>query len=130
MPVAAYAPTRNRVVAENDEDFGESIRFEPMVSSQYGGAAADPGRAAFTIIAVLRMGGDEADLGGDRSGNWNAKVPTMPGALHVDRVKLAGRVLKKGDQVVALDRPGQPRFEIARVDPMHVARLVLPLTAL
>lgn len=131
MPVAGYAAIRDRMVAGNDHDFGESVRIEPKAVSQYGGAGPDPQRAAFTITAVLRVGGDEQDLGGDRAGNWKARVPSMPGALHVDRAKLpAGMELRKGDQVVALDRPGQPRFEIARVDALHVARLVLPLTAL
>ena len=40
----------------------------------------------------------------------------------------SGTVLRTGDEVVALDRPGAPRFLIDRIDEMQVGRLVLALS--
>ncbi|AXS39263.1 hypothetical protein [Breoghania sp. L-A4] len=112
-----------------DAEFGETFRVEPMRKSQYQGAVADPDRAPFTLeIAHLRNHGGEDDLGGAGSKSWSVLIAGGAAELHVDPDSYPlARTILKGDQIVALDRNSEPRFEVARLDRDQRNRLVFQL---
>ncbi|MEI2386038.1 hypothetical protein [Breoghania sp. JC706] len=112
-----------------DAELGETVRVEPMRRGQYN-TVPDPDRPAFDIDeAHLRVSGGQDDLGGVGSRSWSTLVAGGEAELHVDPDAYpAALTLRKGDQVVATDRLGAPRFEVARVDPDQRNRLVLQMS--
>lgn len=89
--------------------FGENVR----ISFLHGGAV-DPTRAAVVTRAVLHViGADPVRTGpGD---TFRSRVATHTAELLLDRSTYAGPIPIRGDKVQAVDRAGQPWFEVASV---------------
>lgn len=89
--------------------FGDNVRIAFMHSG-----AVDPTRAAVTVRAVLHViGGDPVRTGpGDY---YRGNVATHTAELLLDRSTYTGPIPIRGDKVQALDRAGQPWFEVASV---------------
>ncbi|OYX11246.1 MAG: hypothetical protein B7Z15_12175 [Rhizobiales bacterium 32-66-8] len=89
--------------------FGETVR----ISFLHGGAV-DPARAAVVTRAVLHViGGDPVRTGpGD---TFRSHVATHTAELLLDRSSYTGPIPVRGDKVRAVDRAGQPWFEVASV---------------
>lgn len=112
-----------RVDATEDRHWGEAVLVSPMMRGQFG-VIADPDRPAFTVTALLVTGRAETDLGGEGSKLWNVILPAGKAELQVRHVVLPdGFVFQLGDKVTAMDRPGLPTFEVARVDRHYLGRL-------
>lgn len=115
--------------AQVDRVHAERVRIEPQTRGNYG-AGADPSRVVASLSGPLRVGGAENDSGGARR-NFASMIAVGKAELHLERSLLpAGFAVVKGDIVVAVDRPGSPRFEVERVERGHIARLVLKLSAI
>lgn len=127
MP-APYASYRDRAVRAVDRVHAERVRIIPQHRGNYA-AGPDPSRPAADLPGPLRIGASENDGGGARR-NFTSTIPVGRAELHLDRALLPeGFVVRQGDLVIALDRPGEPRFEVLKPEPDHVARLVLKLGA-
>lgn len=115
---------RDRTSAIIDQRFAELVRLSFMA-----GAALDAERPAMEISAVLRTGqGQNRNLAGTVAEQWKSRVAFEGAQLHIDRATYTGPMLRKGDKVRALSRPGQPLFEVLRdPDDRHHRRLVLEL---
>ncbi|MBB3937930.1 hypothetical protein [Aureimonas phyllosphaerae] len=89
---------------------------------------ADPKRQTSEVQGVLRTGGgDEVNLAGGYASEWRSRVAVGKAELHIDRSAFPGVVFNTGDKVRAVSRPGQPWFEVLRVDDRGDTRLVLML---
>ena len=124
MPVAAgYNDIRGLVVAGADKAFAEPIK----VSCLRGGMV-DPDRPPIEIEAVLRVGGGNAtNMAGGFAQSWRTQLAAGKSELHIDQGKYPNLTLRYGDAIRALSRPGQPWFEVTRVDDRGENRLVLEL---
>ncbi len=124
MPVAGSGgDLRSRIVAAVDRTFAEQVRFSFLRRG-----AVDADRPARNIRAVLRVGGgDERNMSGGLSQDWSTRIAAGKAELHVDRVAHPDLMIREDDRVCALDRPGQPWFQVQRIDDRGDTRLVLAL---
>ncbi|NIZ11083.1 hypothetical protein [Pseudooceanicola sp. HF7] len=117
------ADLRADLQAEVDDVWSEPIRHLPM-----SGAVSDMSRDMAEIAAILRTGMRDEDRpsfvgsSGRRRG-----VLASGGWLKIDRAAWPALTPRKGDKVVALDRPGQPVFDVLAVDDRSHLRLICDL---
>jgi len=124
MPIAArYHDSRDLVLAAVDKSFAEPVRLSFMKQG-----LPDPQRPATDIEAVLRVGGgDERNMAGGFAQTWRTQLAAGKAELHINRAQHPGLQVRAGDAIRALSRPGQPWFEVTRVDDRGENRLVLEL---
>ncbi|TDE34130.1 hypothetical protein [Antarcticimicrobium sediminis] len=114
---------REDLVAEVDDVWSEAIRHLPLSDGK-----KDPGRDAVEFTAVLRTGDRDAErMNFGRGNNARAGVTADGGYLRINRAENAALVVRKGDKVVALERVGQPVFEVQSVDDRSHLRLICEL---
>ena len=128
MAAPRYTAVRDKVVAAVDKQFAENMLFTPKASSsQYGAPVDDATRDGFEIEGILRTKGKDNDTGGDRR-NFQSRVKAEGATLSIDhKLVPAGIEFKKHDQFKALDRPGNPVFEVLKTDDRKITRLVIYL---
>lgn len=99
--------------------FGEPIRIEPLLQSEYAEASPDPDRAVVTTSAVVALtpavdGIEGRRRGGDLQGTTTLALRKamiwFPPAVYEG----LGYALRPGDRIVLSDRPGQPRYLVER----------------
>ncbi len=112
-----------------DANLGERFKVEPMLTGQYG-SGPDPARPVFDIEqAHLRVAGGQDDLGGIGSRSWSTLLAGGEAEIHIDpEIYPSATSLRKGDQITALNRAGEPRFEVSRLDRDQKSRLVIQLS--
>ncbi|WP_108459191.1 hypothetical protein [Devosia naphthalenivorans] len=127
MPIAArYHDSRDRVLAAVDKAFAEPVRL-----SFFKKDLPDPLKQPVDIEAVLRVGGgDETNLAGGYAQTWRTQLAAGKAELHINAARNLGLVIKVGDRVQAISRPGEPWFKVERVDDRGENRLVLELSEL
>lgn len=114
---------REDLMAEVDDVWSEAVRHLPLADGR-----KDPERDALEFTAVLRTGDRDAErMNFGRGNNARAGVTADGGHLRIDRTVHAALVVRKGDKVVALDRDGQPVFEVLSVDDRSHLRLICEL---
>ncbi len=114
---------REELREEADEIWSEEIRFLPMSRG-----VPDPAREAVSFHAILRTGPREEDRP-NYAGTSGRRVGVMAdgGTLRIDRAAWPDVVPRKGDKIAALDREGQPMFEVLAVDDRSHLRLICDL---
>lgn len=124
MPVAAdFAGIRDRVVASVDARFAEPVRLSFLVKGK-----VDPTRPAREIKAPLRVGGgDSSNMTGGFAAEWRTRLASGKAELHIDPRLYPDLAIRAGDRVRAMSRPGQPWWEVLRIDDRGESRLVLEL---
>lgn len=133
MPiVSSTSALRDAVVAGNDRDFAEEIAIVPMLeTSQYKSRTPDPDRPAFSVQGILRIEMSSSDLSGPGRDDWATQVPAGMSMLKIDRVAYpASLELRKGDQITAIKRVGEPQFLVEQADPHGRSRLHIILSRL
>lgn len=117
------ASLREELRAEVDDVWGETIRHLPLT-----GAVADVDRAPVEITATLRTGDREGERVSFGRGNAaRSRIAAGGGVLRIDREAYPALVIRKHDKVVALERAGQPVFEVQHVDDRSHLRLICEL---
>ena len=116
-----------------DATFGERLLIRPMVVDQHVGATADTARPVRTVTGRFGRTPEVDELAGAAS-KPGAGLSTVAGADAAVTLRAAtatelGYALRRGDQVVLLERTGAPSFTVARVAPIHVEDVMLFLTA-
>ena len=116
-----------------ETSFGERLLIRPMVVDQHLGATADSTRPERTVTGRFGRAPEVDDLAGAAS-KQGAGLSTVAGAdaavtLRAATVAELGYAVRRGDQVVLLERTGAPSFTVARVAPVHVEDVMLFLTA-
>lgn len=114
---------REDLMAEVDAVFSETLRHLPLAAGRQ-----DPDRDAVEIAAVLRTG----DRGSERMSFGRAAIARSGvmadgGSLRIDRSAYPDLQVRKGDKWVALDREGDPVFEVLSVDDRSHLRLICEL---
>lgn len=115
-----FPDLREELVDAVDEVFSEAIRHLPLLKG-----LSDPGRPPADFAAVLRTGGREgAGAGMGRGTKLRPEVMASGGELRIDHLAYSALILKAGDRIMALDRVGQPIFEILDIDDRsHLRRI-------
>lgn len=117
------ADLREDLMAAVDDVWAETIRVLPLASGQ-----EDPNRERAEIIAVVRTGDRVAErMNFGRGQSAPSGIAAAGGYLRIDRIANPDIVLRKGDKIVALERPGEPAFEILSVDDRSHLRLICEL---
>jgi hypothetical protein len=114
--------TLNRIEHKFDALMGEVVRITPQASGDFG-AAADPDRPPFEVVALVH----EVDPSSADAGQMLARLPYEEWELEIHRPALAGRAIRKGDDVQLIRRPGAPRFSVSRPDDVDANRIRLTL---
>ena len=111
-----------------DSVHAERVRLKPMIGNQHAGARPDGARPECTIEAPLLIGSELEQL--DSKGRNDAdKFGAGAAVLYIARsIWPADTKLRKDDVVIALDRPGEPAFTVAHVDPRPRARIIVHLS--
>ncbi|WEK06859.1 MAG: hypothetical protein P0Y65_20685 [Candidatus Devosia phytovorans] len=123
MRQSRFQALRDRSAAIVDQQFAEPVKLSFLK-----GGAVDQARPAVEIDAPLRVGGGkETNADGGVGRSWRTQLAAGKAELHIDRATYVGPSIKSGDAVQALSRPGQPWFEVLRVDDRGETRLVLEL---
>ena len=126
-----YQAMVDRGAAAVDAVHGENVRIVPQTSNQHAGTSADVTRAVIELVAVLRTAAGQSAGLGMHNVRENTEMGTGGSMLHISRAILPlDADIRKGDEVIALDRPGAPRFVVARPDNRGLSRMQLQLTAL
>lgn len=114
---------REELMDQVDDVWAEVIRILPLSNGQQ-----DPGRDKLEIYAVIRTGEREkVDPKYGRGASSRSSVMADGGYLRIDRTAYPSLVLKQHDKLVALDRKGEPVFEILSVDDRSHLRLICEL---
>ncbi len=114
---------KDELTSSVDDFWAETIRVLAMDAGQ-----PDASRPAREIDAVLRTNRRNADNASFGRGKSARVGLSSDGAeLRVDRTSFHDLILRKGDKVVALDRLGEPVFEIQTVDDRSHLRLICGL---
>lgn len=112
--------------------FAEAAVLRPRKSSQYVERADDPDRPQTTVSGIFSAGPSEGGLKGNARGGEFAGATRMSSMTaefwltkaEVDRIDF---LPAKGDQITLSARPGQPRYEISKVEPSDMGDLNLIL---
>jgi hypothetical protein len=121
MP-SPFWSTLARLEHKFDAAMGEAARVTPQASGDFG-AAADPDRPPFEVVALVH----EFDPSAADAGQMLARLPYEEFELEIHRPSLAGRQIRKGDDVQLVERPGAPRFNVSRIDDVDVGRMRITL---
>ena len=110
-------------MAEVDDVWAEIIRHLPMSNG-----APDETREKVEFVALLRTGDQEPRRPHFGRGNkGRAGVTADGGTLRIDRSANPDLEIRKDDRIVALERGGEPAFEILSVDDRSHLRLICEL---
>ncbi|MBT9383325.1 hypothetical protein KM176_05590 [Pseudooceanicola sp. CBS1P-1] len=117
------ASLRDELKAEVDDLWSETIRHLPLAKG-----APDTTRSPAEFAAILRTGARDEERP-NYAGTSGRRVGVMAdgGVLRIDRSAWPDVLPRKGDKVVALDREGQPVFDVLAVDDRSHLRLICDL---
>jgi hypothetical protein len=111
-----------------DRVFAETIRLVPMHAGGYAAGIPDPDRAGRQVLAIIteapqRMRTVDNSVGRD----FDRTLVMADTTASIDQARLGTEWPKVGDLVVAVDRSGEPTFEITAVESDGLARVLLSL---
>lgn len=114
---------RRRLHASVDGMFAERVRIVAWKDGR-----EDPERPARDIVAPLvDEDRENQSLSGNRSGEFATDLRTGGAILKPDRAAYPDLDVRKGDEVIALERPGEPRWRVSSVDTSGRGRLIINL---
>lgn len=122
MP-GGWADALARLDEDLDAHLGETVQVTPMRPGDFA-VTPDPDRPAFDVMAqVFEHDGSTADIS-----KLGARVPYEEVEVAIRRALLAGRTIRKNDEVLLVDRPGALRFRVMRVETIDRERVALTLS--
>ena len=125
MSVSPFAAALAAADVVIDAQMGEDISIIPCVPGDFG-AVPDSERPAFDVVGLVY----ETDPSAADAGSMMTRLPYEEWEIEVRREHLAGRRVRKGDEVLLLDRPGSPRFVVSRIDDVDRSRIIMALTSI
>lgn len=114
---------REELMEAVDDVWAETLRHLPLSSGR-----EDLMREKVEFTAVIRTGDRETEkMNFGRGNNARSGIAAAGGHLRIDRLAHPDIEVKKGDKFVALERNGEPAFEVMSVDDRSHLRLVCEL---
>lgn len=114
---------KNELMEAVDDVWAETLRHLPLSSGQ-----EDLTREKVEFTAVVRTGDrDTEQMNFGRGNNARSGIAAAGGHLRIDRSVHPEIDVRKGDKFVALDRAGEPAFEVLLVDDRSHLRLIVEL---
>lgn len=108
---------------EVDEAWAENVRVLPLLAGQ-----PDPDRSPEAVVAPLvTRKREESVVGYPGRSHSRLRVSAGGGELRINRTAYPNLLIRQGDKCVALDRAGEPVFEVSHVDDRDVLRLICAL---
>jgi hypothetical protein len=120
--MSTFLGLRSQLRAGVDAVWGERIRLDYIDN-----ARADATRPAVEIIGVLRSEKLEPRSSSGRGQQLTVPQLASGAVLRLTPNEPAAANLRVGDFVVALDRPGQPRWRVLSIDVRSHLRLIIRL---
>jgi hypothetical protein len=112
-----------------DEAFGEPLEVRPIANGEFTRGALSG--AAFTVVGILDLPVEVVRADGILDGAKSEIVAMKPTADFAASIFSDARPApKEGDEIVALSRPGSPRFRVFDARPDGVSRIVCQLSPL
>ncbi|WP_421998204.1 hypothetical protein [Roseovarius confluentis] len=124
MPPKFHAH-RDKAIRKVDEIMGETLRHYPMINGM-----ADAARVKTEFTAVVRSGQAEEKNVSGTSASWGSRITSGKTEVHISRLAYPDLLVKDGDRIVALDRPGEHRFQVAGINDRMHGRIILEVTEL
>ncbi|MCF7646890.1 hypothetical protein KQ944_18000 [Bacillus subtilis] len=125
MISARFHELRDELFSAVDDELAEPVFLAFKKDS-----TNDPDRPDIEIVAILRTREELATpITGGKDKTWNSEVSAHISELHIDRAQHPNIVMRKGDKILALSRPGQPWFAVMFVDDRSHRRLTVKLGA-
>lgn len=119
MSPSPFDEHRDALYEEVDAEFAEPLRIFLLEDGR-----KVAGRGPVEIEAVLRTAGRDAfQPDGGNNADWNIKLAAGKATLAIDRAAYPEIELANGFRVCALERKGQPMFEVQFVDARSHRRL-------
>lgn len=125
MLSARFHRLRDLSMTHNDRVFAEPLWFSFFVPGKMSNAL-DVTRPEREIEGILRVDQGKAPAT-PSSRKSQLRIHAQKAEAYIDRSKYPDLVVRSGDRVQALARPGQPWFEVAETDDRTDGRLVLHL---
>lgn len=88
----------------------------------------DPTRPDQTVRGILVTGNGTADSPAGRVQSWGGRIASGKARAFLSREVYAGPEIREKDKIRAINRRGQPWFEIQQIDDRDATRLVLHLS--
>ena len=119
-----FANVERLVSAAVDRVHGETTLISPRKSGEFTRGAADPDRQSQTVIGVIDL--NPVTVRAREKSEYDGYRPELDGEkVHVSytATRLAS-MPRKGDQITAVDQPGQPKFQIVSVEDDGLGRVL------
>jgi len=116
------------VSASVEAVFAERVRFEPVRGGKYTQGARDTDRDGLEFPALVTVDRGVQITSGDEMGDkFGVGLVGAPIRISVSAGIFPDpdKDLRKGDRFVALERTGQPVFEVVRLAPDNATRIVI-----
>ena len=120
--MANFHKYRDLAVRAVDGLMGETLRLVPLESGR-----TDPARPPRDVISPLRVGVEENDGVSGKSKSWGSRIASGKAQAHISRAEYPDLVLRQGDRLRAVERAGQPWFEVDAVNDRDHARMIVEL---
>lgn len=122
--LSPFHAIRDRAIAAVDLVMAEEVRL--LFLDKHG--KSDTSRTNVNVRGILRVGG-----GGARSPtggtSWESRIAAGRAEFHIDRSEYGDRpMLRNDDKIKAVERDGNPLFEVSRIDDRHHGRLIIELS--
>jgi len=101
-----------------DEHMGDQVQITPMRSGDFA-RLPDPDRPAFDVVALVSSD-DQASTDVPKLA---ARVVMENWIVEVRRSQLAGRLVRKGDEMILLDEQDSPRVVVNHVERLDRERM-------
>lgn len=94
--------------------FGESVRIQPAIASEYADAAPDPNRPVRTVDVVVAFTPNTDQVDGAKKISTHGSLAMRRGAIWFTPAEYAalGYEVRVGDMATLADRAGAPRYQI------------------
>lgn len=124
MPIVSNnRDLKKLIVAHGDDQFAELVRVLFINDGR-----DDPTRQNTEFMAPLRTDRSRSNnMSGGPSKHLKVSVVAHRARLSLDPATYQGPKMKKGDIVMALERDGEPRFEVVSIDDRSLTRHIVNL---
>lgn len=122
-----FAELEKRVSDAIDQTMGEATRIERLRSNVYFADSADGSRPTTNVVGIIDF--NPVAITAQDEGQYDGLQPHLAGErIHVSYATKsfasASHWPRQGDVITALDRDGQPKLKVIRIDQDGIGRFI------